>query len=339
MEIINYGLTKNYLKHWGVNEALREIMQNFLDYGTYKITKEKDKGVVEISSDWLPLDLTFLGIGNSEKPSTGARGKYGEGLKMAMLVLRREGYSINIITNNTLIMPFFQKTVIGETLAIKIMPKERTENFIVRIRLESIKQWEDFYNDIIKPEDVIYDDCYYGRIVRRKKGRIYCGGLFVAEVDNIKKAYDINPAHLSLDRDRSVPREFDVNWAASKINEKQGKLTVKDLSYDDTKFVDSIPEKIKKQITPKLVGNTIVATYIDKKTNKEEVIKNSKVQELVRKDSFFSVVINRLRNFILDKLGVYQMLVEFRDKHLFGEQKDEFNLILEKFKNKYGDKD
>ena len=34
--MIKYGISKNYLPNWGIQEALREIFQNFLDFGEYK---------------------------------------------------------------------------------------------------------------------------------------------------------------------------------------------------------------------------------------------------------------------------------------------------------------
>lgn len=70
MAIISYGITPNYLKHWGINQALREIFQNFIDYGHYNISTDnvEDSLIkVTITNDWTPENLNFLYLGESDK--------------------------------------------------------------------------------------------------------------------------------------------------------------------------------------------------------------------------------------------------------------------------------
>ncbi len=332
METINYGISRKYLSHWGINEALREIMQNFMDAGEYKVSYGKDD--ICISNSFVPKNLEFLALGNSAKEA-GSRGKYGEGLKMALLIFAREGYDIIIQTTEKNIRPVFIDTSIGETLALevdngKVDEGETPNNFCIYFRMP-YDIWKEYYDSVIKPEDVIFDDGYYGRIVEREAGNLYCGGLFVKHIKNLSKAYDLNVAHLPLTRDRNLPVALDVNWACSKINSKYGQLKVTDLTYSDTEYVDDLPKEVKKQIEPKLVGNSIEATY--KHEGQDVVIKNDHVKAIVLKDSFFKSTVKKLRNYLLDKIGVYEMLVQFRNKHIHNSQaRDEFNVILEKLK-------
>lgn len=328
MDIINYGIGRKYLSHWGINEALREIMQNFMDYGDYEIVYTDDG--ISISNGYVPNNLEFLALGNSDKKAD-SRGKYGEGLKMALLIFAREGIDITIQTTDKMISPVFVDSEIGEIFAIQIENKVLGDNFCISFNL-GIDVWQKYYDSIIKEDDIIFDDNYYGRIVNKETGNIYCGGLFVKNINNLSKSYDINVAHLPLTRDRNLPVAFDVNWATSKINSKQGKLKVADLSYSDTEYIDDIPTEVKEQIRPKLVGNSIEATY--KHKGKDVVIKNEKVKSIILSDNFFKRTIKRLRNYLLNKIGVYDMLVQFGEKHVHGTQaKEEFNLILEKLKN------
>ena len=51
-QVINYGIGRKYLSHWGINEALREIMQNFMDYGECKVTYNKND--ICISNSYIP---------------------------------------------------------------------------------------------------------------------------------------------------------------------------------------------------------------------------------------------------------------------------------------------
>lgn len=228
METISYGITRDYLSHWGVNEALREIMQNFLDYGDYKVHFDRD--TVTLSSNYVPDDLTFLGLGKSVKKE-GSRGKYGEGLKMALFIFCREDKGIQIQLEDKYISPCFIKSSIGEVFALEIYEGVLSSynNFNIHLQI-SLEEWDNFNKTIIKKEDVIFDDNYYGQIVNKEKGNIYCGGLFVSNVTNISKAYNIKPQHLQLDRDRKMLPQFDINWACSKINEAQGKMKVTDLT-------------------------------------------------------------------------------------------------------------
>lgn len=327
MNIINYGIGKKYLSHWGINEALREILQNFMDYGEYQIDIQNEK--ICISNNYAPENLEFLALGNSDKKE-GSRGKYGEGLKMALLIFKRENIPVEINTLDKKLKPTFINSAVGEVFAISI-EESISDKFSICFKL-NLEIWKNYYNSIIKKEDILFDDKYYGKIVNKEKGNIYCGGLFVKKVNNLSKSYDINVSHLPLTRDRNLPQTFDVNWATSKINQSQGKLKITDLSYSDTSYVEEIPESIKKQIKPRLVGNSIEATY--KHKEKDIVIKNDYVKNIVLKDNFFKKSIKKLRNYLLETVGAYDLLVQFRDKHIYNPIAiEEFNSILEKLKN------
>src|SRR6185312_10081790 len=189
---------------------------------------------------------------------------------------------------------------------------------------------ESFLDSIIKESDVIFSDNYWGEIVNKPKGNIYSGGLFVATVTNLNKSYNINPAHMELDRDRSVPRAFDVNYAASKLNEAQGKFEANDTAYDDYSYVQDIPAEIKPTFKPRMIGNNVEFTYKDE-NNIDQVVKNRSVVEALKKDSFFEDAIKKLKKYIAKKVGLYDMLVEFKKKHtLYGEAAQDFDLILER---------
>ena len=335
--IISYGINKNYLQHWNIYHALREIFQNFMDYGEYNLEVIKgdveEKSVqIKISNTFNPENLEFLSIGMSKK-SDNSRGKYGEGLKMAFLIFCRENLPISLITNYKYIRPLFQKTEIGLTFGLEISYYEPKTDFeIIFIIQKDI--WEDFYNNhLIKPEDIIFNDNYFGKIVDKPVGSIYCGGLFVSKVDNLTKAYDLNPRFLNLDRDRMTPSSFDVSYYCSKINQAENKFTLKDLTFSDTQYIDKIPERIIKDIKPIIVGNQIEYSY---KVNKKTVIiKNESVKQQLVKHNFFSRTLKRLRNYLAKQLGIYDLLVQFRDKYIHDENaKQEFNIILERIEEK-----
>lgn len=330
---IYYGFGKDYLKDWNMQSAFREIFQNFLDYGEYEqvVLNVGDIAECTLLNAWQPESLDFLRIGNSQKTNPNAIGKHGEGLKMAFLILLREGLKSRIMTPKHAVYPmFYVDKEIGECFCFEY-EEHGISNVQYSVWFESpYDQLQAFLSNIIRDEDVIFDDNYYGRKVNKNKGNIYSGGLYVTTVQNMSAAYDIRPSHLPLDRDRSVPQSFDVNFTTSKINEAHSKLTAVDLSHNDTMFMTTIPESVKKQIKPIQVGNSVQFTYKNAE-GKTEVLKHDHLANELKKDSFFARAIQRIKNMIAKQLGLYDMLLAFQKKHyLHGQAKEDFEMILEK---------
>jgi hypothetical protein len=129
MNLIKYGIDREYLPNWGFQEALREIYQNFIDFGEYKEeVKEiipdgtKRHVVVKLSNSFTPLDNDFLRIGKSHKRDDSSTvGKHGEGLKMAAFIFKREKSSFHIkYCNRILTGYFYDDDYLGECFGLKI---------------------------------------------------------------------------------------------------------------------------------------------------------------------------------------------------------------------------
>lgn len=336
INVIHYGFGKEYLKTWGVQEALREIYQNFLDYGPYDEfsdePEESDLCYVSISNNWKPENLEFLRIGNSRKGSgVNNIGKHGEGLKMAFLILLREGHISVIYTPKYYVYPmFYFDKEIGECFSL-VYKEHNIEDHAFKIMFQiPTSEYKTFKNNLILKSDIIFSDNHWGDIVSKTKGNIYSGGLFVCNKNNISKAYNIKPEHLPLDRDRQVPQSFDLSYAASKINDKYGKWETKDLTCSDTAYLDNIPQEMKKQFRPKLVGNDIQFIHKNEQ-GKDVVVSNSNLKQALINDSFFFKIISKIKMFLAKKLGLYDLLVEFKEKHVHNaEAIADFEVILER---------
>lgn len=332
---IHYGFGKDYLPNWGMAQALREIYQNFLDYGNYNesVVEDGDNVLVEVDNDWLPESLDFLRIGKSGKRNSDSIGKHGEGLKMAFLILKREGYDSFIYAGKYTVEPsFYIDSEIGECFCLNYnMPEIQYNGFKI---VFSIKKdlFNQFKENVIKKEDVLFSN-FYGDVVDKPIGNIYSGGLFVTKCENMSNAYNINPSFLPLDRDRSVPRSFDVSYYSSKINsDYEQKITLSTLSCSDAVYIDKVPDSVKQQITPKPIGNTIEFTYKGE-DGEDVVISNESVKEILKKDSFFSAAIKKIKHFMAKQLGLYDLLIEFKEKHVYSaEAAADFDLILERVK-------
>lgn len=332
---IYYGFGLDYLKDWGIEQALREVYQNFFDYGRFKevvkpCRRRPNNVIVTLSNNWQPNNLDFLRIGNSQKKD-GAIGKHGEGIKMAFMILLRNGFKSRIVTNKSVVIPSTYSDVeIGECFCFDYFPIEsKSKNFIVKFEVDG-KVFKKFRGNIISEKDIEYTDKCYGDIVNKPKGSIYSGGLFVTQLNNLSRAYNIRPEHLQLDRDRSVPRSFDVNWVASRILDSFDKWNFVDETYDDTQFVSKVPDHIKQEVKPIIIGSSVEFVRKDK-SGDDVVITNSNIKASLIKDNFFQAAIKKLKHFVAKQLGLYDMLLEFKEKHVHShDARIDFDLILER---------
>lgn len=339
MEVIQYGISENYLKDWGIQEALREIYQNFLDYGKFnqKVVDFGEKSVrVTITNTYNPKSLEFLQIGGSFKQEGKENiGQHGEGLKMAMLVFLRLGYKIRVNTKYNVFYPEWNtNNIIGKTLSIVANKSRLLENGFSIVMILPKKDFEDFNANMIRKSDVLFTAERYGDIVNKPVGNLYVGRLFVCNVKNLKKSYNLLPSVLKLDRDRRVPAAFETSWNTSKINEAEGKVNFIDQEYDDQKYISSIPAEQLKTIKPKIIGNQIefvAKTKDDSGKEVEVVIKNSSIKEQLKVNSYFRVALNKIKLFLLSKFHVLDAIVEFRNKYCYNDDaRQAFDDILKR---------
>lgn len=329
MSTINYGIGREYLKDWGLTEALREIYQNFIDYGEFseliESSKFEGKSIVRIFNEYEPEGLEFLRIGNSVKKE-GAIGKHGEGLKMAMLIFLREDLNIGIRFKDQVIMPKWQEnSIIGDVLSLTVKKSIRPINGKFEIAfLIDTELYKAFRNSIIKPEDVIFHEAFHGKLVNKPKGNLYSGGLFVAHIRSLKNSYDLNPLRLSLDRDRRVPGAFETNYHTSKILEAYGEFNWNDQEYDDTKFLSTLPPERLKEVKVIQSGNTYayVAEVKNEETGKTDTVHivNSSIKEGLNSTGLFNSAISKIVAFLSRSTGVEGLLKDFRRKYCTSEE-------------------
>ena len=340
-ELINYGFGEEYLKDWGLLQALREIYQNYMDYGEYD-TDVRNVGAgyvqVTLSNSYIPNRLEYLRLGNSNKNNVDAIGKHGEGLKMAFLVIKRSNLHISIRYDNYEILSSFKDIEdIGKCFTLYKQDIHKVNDTFDTIFTVPKLIHDKFVDNIIKLTDIIYHN-YLGDIVDKPKGRIYSGGLYVTKFKNMQYAYNIKPSNLPLDRDRAVPGAFDVSWNTSKIKEDYIKHTQKlsgaDTKYSDSEYVNYVPKSFKKQIKTKMVGTNVEFIHTNS-DGVETVIQNDNIKDALKRDSVIARWIRIIKVFILKRLGVYAMLVEYKANHpMYGHAADDFNLILNKVKER-----
>lgn len=335
--IINYFIAENYISDWTIQDAIRELYQNFIDYGEYQVdivNKEQGFDNYIFSNNFEPKSTDLLIIGNSDKTET-SRGKYGEGLKMAALVILRNGGKLSINTKYfsakfILIDNENSKSII-RTLGIIIdspLTNLSINNFDVSIWIPEgeIAKYQD---KLIKPIDVIHTKEGYGSIVNKPKGSLYVGGLFVCILNDLNYAYDILPKHIKLDRDRKVPQNFEVKWTISKIQETYKEFDPTGKSQDVS--YSSIPEAYIPTYTPKIKGDTVVFTtkIINEHLEEKEVEVSSNFTQQLTNSSFFSKMVFKLKQLITSSLNIDQLAIKFRKEYCSSDEAEEqFDVLM-----------
>lgn len=253
---IKFGIGFDYLPDWSYKEAIREIIQNFKDFGEYTetITEEEQYEVmVTLENDYQPKNAEFLRIGNSGKRDDDETiGTHGEGIKMAAMVLLREGFIFRITTGNKeYVATKFQDEYLGEVFGFEVTTYQSffKEGFTVIYTVPEAEHSIAAEN-VITDDDILFEDSYYGRIVDKEIGNIYVNGLYVCNIEDLSKAYDFNSSQVELDRDRSVPKTFDLEYYSSKINESEGKFETVHLTGRDYSYVRNMNDDIVKQFHP-----------------------------------------------------------------------------------------
>ena len=124
---LDTGISPNYAKDWTAVEAIREILQNYLDIRRELgvgggITWDEDQMLATVRDQGPGLEMRHLALGISEK-GEGSTGQFGEGLKLAMLVLAREGRHIEVRTRGEVIQAEIAQSEAYETETLHLVIK------------------------------------------------------------------------------------------------------------------------------------------------------------------------------------------------------------------------
>jgi len=238
IEKIHLPIGSNYVAHWGLWEAVREILQNAIDTANYTVKKSELSGNMIISSNGGKLDVSTLMLGESTKrDDSDLIGKYGEGYKLAMLVLSRAGYDVRVSNGQDLWLASIEPhpQLLTDSLCISIQKDyfDEDNNNEVSFVINGLSE-QDFIEikekyitvDDINPE-AESDGSHCFNYPYSNETKLFVGGLFVCNLPEEKGywySYNFKPNVLDLDRDRSAVDEFYLQLAASKLIEESGNI-------------------------------------------------------------------------------------------------------------------
>ena len=229
-------LSPDYVAHWGLWEAVREIYQNALDAGDATITY--DDGLLTVTSAG-QLTRETLVLGNTSKRNDlSQRGKFGEGYKLALLVLARLGHHVSVFTGAEIWTPRLEYDEEFNSVILNIYREMDDVRNGVTFVIAGVTG--DDYDDIqskIRPEieATILEE-------PNECERIYVGGLYVAQAKDFKYGYAFPPNQIKLDRDRGMVDGFDLAYETSKLWTARGGDQAVELVKDeapDVRYVES----------------------------------------------------------------------------------------------------
>lgn len=216
-------LTRDYVRNWTAVEAIREILQNALDYGrghlTYNLhtTDTGEPCGINIDSPGAQLEPRTLLLGcTSKADDSNAIGSFGEGYKIALLVLAREGVDVLVINRGVRWVPRFAASesfgeevlIIDEfesqyvSSGVTFVIKNLDEGVIAKVIANTLQLQSDIG---------LVHKVTHGEILLGQPGKLYVNGLFVSDT-GMEYGYNVKPEFLKLERDRQTVSSFDLKW-------------------------------------------------------------------------------------------------------------------------------
>lgn len=216
-------ISPQYCHTWGTLEALRELFQENIDVQTMyncsgSISYNTDEGVIVIKDEGPGIPISSFAMGMSDKRDhDDAIGQFGEGLKLACLVMARIGRKINIETVGVTLAPFIEKhPQLGcDVLSFTYEENKRTVGTLVKVEA-SPEEYEEARNLFLQLTDhkrYYVPDEYEGQRRAEKDdsillpgGKIFVQGVLVSvsslpEIDSFVFSYNFNAKDIQ-NRDR-----------------------------------------------------------------------------------------------------------------------------------------
>lgn len=235
-------LTSDYAAQWGVQDALREIIQNGIDQESQIENNPLDitydgKDILTVSNKNSILLKETLLLGYSTKQDDDSTiGKFGEGYKIALLVLTRLNKKVTIFNygKKEIWTSRFVKSkryngqkVLTITVDTEPIWKSVPNNNLT-FKIEGINNSE--YQELISralllqtayKRNLIDDEQGQILLDEKFKGRIYVNGLYINTIDSLMYGYNIKPKYINIGRDRDLVSDYDIQQVTSSIWRKQ----------------------------------------------------------------------------------------------------------------------
>lgn len=219
MNKISYGMTKDYRKEWGVIEAVRELVQNCIDNKECKHSYKLVDGKITITTSDFILPLSTFALGESQHKTNESIGGFGEGFKLALLVLEREGCSPIVMFGDKRAIPRFEYDELLEREVFTIELVDCTEEinyteFSFYFKEEDREELEKKVTVFSK--EPLSQNIDGVELLEDRAGQIFVNGLFVCEEPKFKYGYNFAANSIDLGCDRQIANPLGLAWETSR---------------------------------------------------------------------------------------------------------------------------
>lgn len=359
MQKIELTISPNYVPNWTYVDAVRELFQNALDQATQnpenKASWDYDSqtGVLTISNATSKLTASSLLLGQTTKSDDNDTiGQFGEGYKIATLVLLREGKNVvfyNYGAREIWRPRFVKSRRFGTDILTFFIEKQAIWNKApsadLVITVDNISAEE--YGHIVESNLHLRDDyevvehTEYGDVIDIPgiNGKVFVNGLYVCDYQPYQYSYNFKPAHIRIDRDRKMVNDFDLRWMASKMwstckdTDKVLDMIAEDKA--DVAFIDNVTytsswrdlaaDKFKSVYGPEAIPVSTQEELDEVPTGYKGIVVSESYSALVRKSS----------SFIMPEPDEHSPLDELQDwydsiKHkLDSDEQEQFEAIMD----------
>ncbi len=221
-------IESGYRPNWrGAVEGIREIMQNAIDaerqYGARMTVDHYDGRCLRIENDGATLDREALLLGHSSKRGRADLiGQFGDGLKIGVLALVRDGFKVKIRNGSEVWVASIERhdTFGADVLCFDISTGRKEDN---RVRVEidgvSAEQWAEVRERFLcldrTKRETVKTDCGTLLLDTAMQGRVFVKGIFVEFLENLKYGYDL--LDVNLDVDRRMVDSYDRDYAIRRV--------------------------------------------------------------------------------------------------------------------------
>lgn len=214
-----YPITLDYVEDWGEWEVVREIASNAMDADADFTMGINADGALVIKSRGGNLAVRHLLLGVSEKRDATAIGQFGEGLKLAMLVLTRMGLTAHVYSGGRHIWNEPAHMEGEQVFKIRWQTGFRDNGMTVI----GIPDWpgETFEERFIREGDprVRFTGQFGRMILEEAQPGIYVKGVWVqpSRLYHDGFAFGYNLQDVDMNRDRGVIRSWNLARNVGKV--------------------------------------------------------------------------------------------------------------------------
>lgn len=239
MKTYKLSLSRTYVSKWQMPEAVRELIQNALDsespfkYSFYQDLDDDSKPTkvwnLKLSSEFTTLSPQTLLLGTTSKAENeSAIGSFGEGYKLALLVLTRLGYRVTMRNGDKFWQPRFEYDAdFGDDLLVirENTNPAKPKGLIITVHDLSEADVSLIRNSCLLMQDQVGEqiETPMGYILLDKPGQLYVGSLFICNTE-LDYGYNVHPRFMPLERDRKTVDNWNLRWAAKEMWMASGDL-------------------------------------------------------------------------------------------------------------------